>query len=58
MKLAGFFWLFTGWVIVLAAVALLQAAAQTGFALIGLVVQIAGLTQIVRVHCISRGERS
>jgi hypothetical protein len=57
MKLAGFFWLVTGWVIVLAAVALLRAAAQAGFVLAGCVVQAAGLTQVVRAHLIPRGDK-
>ena len=57
MKLAGFFWLITGWVIVLAAVALLRGGAQNGFALVGLAVQAAGLTQVVRFHRTSPGER-
>jgi hypothetical protein len=57
MKLAGFLWLVTGWVIVLAAVALLRAGAQTGFALAGFLVQVAGLTQIVRAHRIPQGDK-
>jgi hypothetical protein len=57
MKLAGFFWLITGWVIVLAAVALLRAAAQGGFVLAGCAVQIVGLTQVVRAHLIPHGDK-
>jgi hypothetical protein len=58
MKLAGFFWLITGWLIVLAAIALLRAAAQTGFVLAGIGVQAVGLTQIIRLHRIPVKERS
>jgi hypothetical protein len=58
MKLAGFFLLVTGWVIVLAAVALLHAAAQAGFVLAGLAVQVLGLIQVVRSHLIPRGDRA
>jgi len=57
MKLAGFFWLVTGWLTVLAAIALLQAAAQTGFVLAGLGVQVVGLIQIVRSHRIPSGDK-
>jgi hypothetical protein len=57
MKLAGFFWLLTGWVIVLAAVALLRAGAQGGFVLAGCAVQVVGLTQVVRAHLIPHGDK-
>jgi hypothetical protein len=58
MRLAGFFLLVTGWVIVLAAIALLHTAAQVGFALAGFVVQILGLIQTVRSHLIPPGDRA
>ena len=58
MKLAGFFWLVTGWIIVVAAVALLHAAAQAGFLLAGVAVEVLGLTQVVRSHLIPRGDKA
>lgn len=48
----------TGWVIVLAAVALLRAGARTGFLLAGVIVQVAGLTQIVRAHRMPHGDKA
>jgi hypothetical protein len=57
MKLAGFLLLPAGWIIVLAAIALLPSAApsQAGFALAGLGVQVLGLILVVRSHLTSRG---
>ena len=54
MKLVGFFLLMAGWMIVVAAIALLQAAPQTGFALAGFAVELLGLTLAVRSHLIPR----
>jgi hypothetical protein len=57
MKLTGFFWLVTGWMIVLAAVALLHSAALAAFALAGCTVQGVGLAQVIRAHFIPREEK-
>ncbi len=51
MRLLGFFLVPAGWIIVLAAVALLRAAAPEGaFMLAGIVIQAAGLTLVFRFH--------
>ncbi|MBZ5610525.1 MAG: hypothetical protein LAP38_19865 [Acidobacteriia bacterium] len=56
MKLAGFFLLPAGWIIVLAAFVLLPPApAQTGFALAGMAVEMLGLALVVRSHLAPRG---
>ena len=47
---------FAGWIIVLAAIALLEAAAQTAFALAGFCVQLLGVALAVRSHLIPHGE--
>lgn len=58
MKLAGFLMLLAGWAIVLTALVLLpQPAAQTGFTLAGLGVEILGLAIAVRSHIARRGYR-
>ncbi len=57
MRLLGFFLLVAGWIIVLAAIALLQATPQTGFALAGFCVQLLGLTLAVRSHLIPHGDK-
>ena len=57
MKLAGFMLLVAGWIIVLAAAALLQAAAQGAFALAGFAVQILGLVFVFRSHLIPHGDK-
>jgi len=57
MRLLGFFLQIAGWIIVLAAIALLQAAPQTAFALAGFCVQLLGVTLVVRSHLIPHGER-
>jgi len=57
MRLLGFFLLFAGWIIVLAAIALLQAAPRTGFALAGFCVQLLGLTLAIRSHLIPHGDK-
>jgi hypothetical protein len=59
MKLAGFLLLAAGWVIVLAAVALLRPAApQTCFVLAGVSVEVLGLILVVRSHLVVRGARA
>ena len=55
MRLPGFLLLLAGWVIVLAAVALLRSTAQGLFAIAGLGVQLLGLTFVVRSHLIPHG---
>jgi hypothetical protein len=56
MRLAGFFLLVTGWLIVLTAVVLLRAAPQAGFVVVGVGVQGLGLTQVIRSHLIPHGD--
>jgi hypothetical protein len=63
MRLLGFFLQVAGWIIVLAAIALLQAAPlqaapQTAFALAGLCIEFAGVTLVVRSHLIPHGEKA
>ena len=51
MKVAGFLLLLAGWVLVLAAIALLAAAGPRGaFLLAGLGVEILGLVLVARAH--------
>jgi len=57
MRLLGFFLQIAGWIIVLAAIALLQATAQNAFALAGLCVELLGVTLAVRSHLIPHGEK-
>jgi hypothetical protein len=56
MRVVGFFLQFAGWIIVLAAIALLEAAPQAAFAIAGFCVQLLGLTLAVRSHRIPHGE--
>ena len=56
MRLVGFFLQVAGWIIVLAAIALLQAAPQTAFALAGFCVQLLGVALAVRSHLITHEE--
>ena len=56
MRVVGFFLQFAGWIIVLAAIVLLQAAPQTAFAFTGFCVQLLGLAFAVRSHRIPHGE--
>jgi hypothetical protein len=59
MKLTGLLLLPSGWIIVLAAVALLKpSVSQNVFVLAGVAVEILGMTLIVRAHLIPRGGRS
>jgi hypothetical protein len=57
MRLLGFFLQIAGWTIVLAAIALLQAAPQMAFALAGFCVQLLGVTLAVRSHLIPHGKK-
>jgi hypothetical protein len=57
MRLLGFFLQVAGWIIVMAAIALLQAAPQTAFALAGFCVELLGVTLVVRSHLIPHGEK-
>lgn len=57
MRLPGFLLLLAGWIIVLAAVALLRSAAQGLFAIAGVGVQLLGLSFVVRSHLIPHGGR-
>ncbi len=55
-RLTGFLLLLSGWIIVLAAVALLKSAVQlSSFVLAGLGVELLGLTLVVRSHFMPRG---
>jgi hypothetical protein len=57
MRYAGFLFLSSGWLIVLAAVVLLKSAALAAFVLTGLAVQLLGLTLVVRTHVIPHGDK-
>ncbi|MGA2877892.1 MAG: hypothetical protein ABSG13_02980 [Bryobacteraceae bacterium] len=58
MKLIGFLLMLGGWIIVLAAVALLPAGpSQVSFVLVALGVEILGLTLVFRAHLIPSRER-
>ena len=58
MKLAGFFTLLAGWVIVVAAVILLRSVAACGaFVLAGIGVEVLGLTVLVRAHAAPRRQQ-
>ena len=51
MKIAGFILLLTGWLLVLAALAMLPGgAARSGFVLAGMGVELTGLVIAVRTH--------
>jgi hypothetical protein len=57
MKLAGFLLLLAGWIIVLAAVAILPpSASRVAFALAGAGVEVLGLSFVVRSHLIPAGD--
>jgi hypothetical protein len=57
MKLAGLLLLVAGWVIVLAAVALLPSAgARAGFVLAGIGIELFGLALAVRSHLVLQAE--
>lgn len=55
MRLPGFLLLLAGWVIVLAAVALLRSTPQGIFVVAGFGVQLLGLSFVVRSHVIPHG---
>ena len=58
MKLTGFLLLLGGWIIVLAAVALLPSgSSQVSFVLVALGVEALGLTMVFRAHLIPSRER-
>lgn len=58
MKLAGFLLLPAGWVIVLAALALLPSASpRTGFVLAGVGTEVLGLILVTRSHLTVQRER-
>ncbi len=56
MRLAGFFLLVTGWLIVLTAIVMLRLAAQSAFVWAGFLVQVFGLIQVFRSHAADRDE--
>ena len=57
MRPLGFFLQVAGWIIVMAAIALFEAAPRTAFALAGFCAQSLGVTLAVRSHLIPHGER-
>jgi len=57
MRVLAFFLQVAGWIIVLAAIALLQAAPQTAFALAGFCIELLGVTLAVRSHLIPHGDK-
>ncbi len=58
MKLAGFFLLIAGWIIVLAAIVLFSSATPRGwFALTGAAVELLGLVLVFRSHLELRKDR-
>jgi hypothetical protein len=55
MKVAGFLLLLTGWVLVMAALAMLpRTAAQGAFIVAGVAVEILGLVLAIRSHLVPR----
>ncbi len=58
MKIAGFFLLLAGWVLVLTAVMLLSSAVQqAAFVVAGLGVETLGLVLLIRAHLVPNQER-
>lgn len=58
MKIAGFFLLLAGGVLVLAAVALLALSLpRTGFVLAGVSVEVIGIVLVARSHLLEQGDR-
>jgi hypothetical protein len=58
MKLTGFVLLLGGWIIVLAAIALLPSStSQVSFVLVALGVEVLGLTLVFRAHLIPGRDR-
>jgi hypothetical protein len=58
MKITGFLLLLSGWIIVLAAIALLPSGpSEVSFVLLALGVELLGLTLVFRAHLIPSRER-
>jgi hypothetical protein len=58
MKITGFLLLLSGWIIVLAAIALLPSGpSEVSFVLLALGVEVLGLTLVFRAHLIPGRER-
>ena len=57
MKLAGFLLLFSGWIVALAAVALLVSGARTAFILAGIAIEGLGLGLAIHAHRSPGSER-
>ena len=57
MKLAGFLLLLSGWIIVLAALALLASSARTVFVFAGMGVELVGVVLVTRGHVVLEGEK-
>jgi hypothetical protein len=58
MKIAGFFLLLAGGVLVLTAVALLPLSLpRTGFVLAGVSVEVVGIVLVARSHLLEQGDR-
>jgi hypothetical protein len=58
MKITGFLLLLSGWIIVLAAIALLPSGpSEVSFVLLALGVEVLGLTLVFRAHLIPTRER-
>jgi hypothetical protein len=58
MKITGFLLLLSGWIIVLAAIALLPSGpSEVSFVLLALGVEVLGLTLVFRAHLIPSRER-
>jgi len=55
MKLAGFLLLLSGWMIVVAAVALLASTARTGFVFAGVGVELVGIVLVTRSQLVLGG---
>jgi hypothetical protein len=58
MRLLGFLFLLAGWLLVLAALVLLRAAAPlAAFIVAGLAVEVLGLVFVARTYVVPRGDR-
>ncbi len=57
MRLAGFLLLCSGWLLIVAAIGMLRASAQSAFVLTGFLVQVAGLVMVFRTHLIPHGDK-
>lgn len=57
MKLAGLLLLFSGWIVVLAAVALLAQGARVAFVMAGMAVEVLGLGLTIKAHRSLESER-